>query len=224
MMEEPSFVARMGRSDPGFLATEWRRVPSCRSPLVRQFHETARIPEVLRRVAPAGWDMPGRARSLERCRGKQARFHAEGAEMARRAAEKARLWRFAQESDQTPREAPESWLLRGPPRHLRALRVEPCLLADRSKPTPSPTFKVARRIQRRRAGSGTGLSGVSSHGFSSMAPLCRTSRTLRVTRHRSCSIAVAASSVSITGGVCPVWRFTVPLMAPQSLYDRITER
>ena len=69
---------------------------------------------------------------------KQARFHAEGAEMARRAAEKPGFWRFARRLVRLPREAPKPCLLRGPPRHLRALRVEPCLLANRSKPTPEP--------------------------------------------------------------------------------------
>ena len=37
---------------------------------------------------------------------------------------------------------------------------------------------------------------------------------LRVTRVSSCSNAVAASMVSITGGDCPVARFVAPLIVP----------
>jgi len=51
-------------------------------------------------------------------------------------------------------------------------------------------------------------------GLNTAAPLCCTSCTLRVTRCMSCSSAVAASIVSITGGVCPVARLTAPLIAP----------
>ncbi len=55
--------------------------------------------------------------------------------------------------------------------------------------------------------------GSLAQGLNTAAPLCCTSRTLRVTRYMSCSSAVAASIVSITGGVCPVARLTAPLIA-----------
>ena len=57
--------------------------------------------------------------------------------------------------------------------------------------------------------------GSSVQRLNRAAPLCCTSRTLRVARYMSYSSAVAASIVSITGGVCPVARLTAPLIAPQ---------
>src|SRR3546814_1530083 len=50
--------------------------------------------------------------------------------------------------------------------------------------------------------------GSSSQGLKITAPLWRVSFTLRVTRKRSCSIAVAARKVSMTGGACRVLRLT----------------
>src|SRR3546814_14219250 len=57
--------------------------------------------------------------------------------------------------------------------------------------------------------------GSSSQGLKITAPLWRVSFTLRVTRKRSCSIAVAARKVSMTGGACRVLRLTSPEITPQ---------
>ena len=68
------------------------------------------------------------ARGLVCCGQQASKVPRGGAEMARRAAEKPGFWRFARCLVRLLREAPKPCLLRGPPRHLRALRVEPCLL------------------------------------------------------------------------------------------------
>src|SRR3546814_16951004 len=57
--------------------------------------------------------------------------------------------------------------------------------------------------------------GSSSQGLKITAPLWRVSFTLRVTRKRSGSIAVAARKVSMTGGACRVLLLTAPEITQQ---------